>query len=90
MSKRNFQLAVVEYLHLKTPKKFPQVVIDVQSAAQDVHDLKHEPVQLGVILDDCNKAVRDACDMNLYPHSILGVIPKPLDAEMLLDPLIIL
>lgn len=86
MLKRNFQLAVVEYLLLRTLEKLPQVVIDEQGAAQDAHDLEHGSVQLEVMLDNCNKAVRDDCDVDLYPHSILGVAPKPFDAQMLLDP----
>ena len=86
MLKRNFQLAVIEYLLQRTLEKLPQVVIDEQGAAQDAHDLEHGSVQLEVMLDNCNKAVRDDCDVDLYPHSILGVAPKPFDAQMLLDP----
>lgn len=86
MLKRNFQLAVIEYLRLRMLEKLPQVVIDEQGAAQDAHDLEYGSVQLEVVLDDCNKAVRDDCDVNLYPHSILGVAPEPFDAQMLLDP----
>ena len=78
MLKRNFQLAVIEYLLPRTLEKLPQVVIDEQGAAQDAHDLEHGSVQLEVMLDNCNNAVRDDCDVDLYPHSILGVAPKPL------------
>ena len=87
MLKREFQLAVVADFLPGVLEKLPQVVIDEQGAAQDAHDLEHGSVQLEVMLDNCNKAVRDDCDVDLYPHSILGVAPKPFDAQMLLNPL---
>ena len=38
------------------------------------------------MLDNCNEAVCDDGDVNLYPDSILGITPERLDLEMLLDP----
>ena len=39
-----------------------------------------------VVLDNCNEAVCDDGDVNLYPDSIFGITPERLDLEMLLDP----
>ena len=86
MLKRNFQLAVVEYLLLRTLEKLPQVVIDEQGAAQDAHDLEHGSVQMQVVLDDGDEAIRDNGNMDLYSYGILGVAPEPFDTQMLLDP----
>ena len=86
MLKRNFQLAVVEYLLLRTLEKLPQVVIDEQGAAQDAHDLEHGSVQMQVVLNDGDEAIRDNGNMDLYSYGILGVAPEPFDTQMLLDP----
>ncbi len=40
-----------------------------------------------IVLDDGDKAIRDNGNMDLYSYGILGVAPKPFDAQMLLDPL---
>ena len=86
MLKIKFQLSVVAKLLLWALEKVPKVVVDKQGASQDAHDLEHRPVQLEVVFNECDETVRDNGDVDLYPHSILGVTPEPLDAQMLLDP----
>lgn len=87
MLKRKFQLAVVADFLLGVLEKLPQVVVDKQGAAQNAHDLEHGSVQMQVVLDDGDEAIRDNGNMDLYSYGILGVAPKPFDAQMLLDPL---
>ena len=68
-------------------KQFPDVVFDEQGTAEDTHDLDNGPVEFELVLNDTDEAIRDDCDMDLYPHSVLAVSPEGLDTQMLFDPL---
>ena len=74
---------VIGYLQ----EQFPNVVLDQQGTAKYAHDLKDRSAEFEVVLDNGNEAVGDDGHMYLYPDSILGLAPKGLDAEMLLNPL---
>ena len=63
------------------------VVFDQQGTAQYPHDLEDRSAEFEVVFDNGDEAIGDDGHMNLYPDSILGLTPKCLDAEMLLDPL---
>ncbi len=67
-------------------EEFRQVVFDRQGVSENAQYLGHRPAKLEVVLDDCNEAVCDDGDVNLYPDSILGITPERLDLEMLFDP----
>jgi len=81
MLKRKFQLAVVADFLPGVLEKLPQVVVDKRGAAQNAYD----PVQMQVVLDDGDEAVRDNGNTDLFSYGILGVTPKPFAAQMLLD-----
>ena len=68
-------------------KQFPDVVFDKQGTAEDTHDLDNGPVEFELVLNDTDEAIRDDCDMDLYPHCVLAVSPEGLDTQMLFDPL---
>ena len=86
MLKRKFQLAVVADFLPGVLEKLPQVVVDKQGAAQNAYDLDHGSVQMQVVLDDGDEAIRDNGNVDLYSHGVFGVSPEPFDAQMLLDP----
>ena len=86
MLKRKFQLAVVADFLPGVLEKLSQVVVDKQGTAQDAHNLEHGSVQMQVVLDDGDEAICDNGNMDLHSYGILGVAPKPFDAQMLLDP----
>ena len=86
MLKRKFQLTVVADFLPGVLKKLPQVVVDKQGAAQNAYDLDHGSVQMQVVLDDGDEAIRDNGNVDLYSHGVFGVSPEPFDAQMLLDP----
>ena len=82
----NLQLPVIRRVILPLLEEFTQVVLDQQGASKDAHDLEDGPSQLEVMLNDCDEAIGDDCDMDLYAHFILGLSPELFDAEMLFDP----
>jgi len=79
-------LAVISSIICSSSEEFLQVVFDQQGAPEYAQYLCHGPSKLEVMLDDCNEAVCDDGNMNLYPDSILGVTPERLDLEMLFEP----
>jgi hypothetical protein len=79
-------LAVISSIISSSSEEFRQVVFDQQGASEYAQYLSHRPAKLEVVLDNCNEAVCDDGDVNLYPDSILGITPERLDSEMLLDP----
>lgn len=79
-----FQLAVVEYLLLRTLERLPQVVIDEQGAAQNAYDLDHGSVQMQVVLEDfvfrlpflsCDEELADLVDSE-KPRTVFGSVAK--------------
>lgn len=84
--KINLQLSVIRCVLLPLLEELTQVVLDQQGAPKDAHDLEDGPAQLEVVLNDCNEAVGDDCDVDLYAHRILGLSPELFDTEMLFDP----
>ena len=84
----NMKLSVICLLsHLS--ERFEQVLDAVCGECRltkDTHDFKDGSANLEVVLDDCNEAIGDDGDVNLYAYGILGLSPEPLDLEMLLDP----
>ena len=79
-------MAVISSIISSSSEEFRQVVFDQQGASEYAQYLSHRPAKLEVVLDDCNEAVCDDGDVNLYPDSILGITPERFDLEMLLDP----
>ena len=70
-------------------ERFEQVLDAVRGErrlAKNTHNFKDGSSNLEVVLDDCNEAVCDDCNVNLYAHSILGFSPESFDLEMLLNP----
>ena len=61
-------------------------VFGKQRAAKDAHNLHDWSVELVVVLNDSHEAVCDDGHMYLDAYRILGLAPKGLDFEMLLDP----
>ena len=55
--------------------------------AKDTHNLDDRSANFEVVLDDGNEAVGDNGDVDLYSDGILGLSPKFLDLEVLLNPL---
>ena len=85
MLKRRFQLAVVADFLPGVLEKLPQVIIDKQGAAQNAYDLNHGSVQIQVVLDDGDKAIRNNGNMDLYSYGILGFAPEPFNTQTFLD-----
>ena len=79
-------MTVISSIISSSSEEFRQVVFDQQGASEYAQYLSHRPAKLEVVLDDCNEAVCDDGDVNLYPDSILGITPERLDLEMLFDP----
>ena len=79
-------MSVISSIISSFSEEFRQVVFDQQGASEYAQYLSNRPAKLEVVLDDCNEAVRDDGDVNLYPDSILRVTPERFDLEMLLDP----
>lgn len=79
-------MTVISSIISSSSEEFRQVVFDQQGASKYAQYLSHRPAKLEVVLDNCNEAVCDDGDVNLYPDSILGITPERLDLEMLLDP----
>ena len=79
-------MTVISSIISSSSEEFRQVVFDQQGASEYAQYLSHRPAKLEVVLDNCNEAVCDDGDVNLYPDSILGITPERLDLEMLLDP----
>jgi hypothetical protein len=55
--------------------------------AEDLQDLIGASVQMHIVLYDGNKTVGADGGVDLYPDSVLGSAPEPLDFEVLLEPL---
>ena len=79
-------MTVISSTISSSSEEFRQVVFDQQGVSEYAQYLSHRPAKLEGVLDDCNEAVCDDGDVNLYPDSILGITPERLDLEMLLDP----
>lgn len=67
-------------------EQFLNAVFDQQGTAQYPHDLKDGSAEMEVVLDDCDEAISDDGNVNLYPDGIFRHTPEGLDAKMLLDP----
>lgn len=67
-------------------KEFTQFVLDQQGASNDAHNLEDRPSRLVVVINDCDEAVGDDCDMDLYAYRIFRLSPELIDTEMLFDP----
>ena len=83
------ELSVISILCLlfERSEQFLDAVRGECRLAKDTHDFNDWPSNLKVMLDDCNEAISDDCNMYLYAHSILRLTPETLDLKMLLDPL---
>lgn len=57
-----------------------------QHPADNSQDIEGRPLEFAFVLNDGYQAVCDNRNIDLYPHSILGVAPKGRDSEMLLYP----
>ena len=57
-----------------------------QYSAYNPQDVECRPLEFAVVLNDGNQTVCDNRNIDLYPHSILGVAPKGRHAEMLFYP----
>ena len=57
-----------------------------QYPADNPQDVECRPLEFAVVLYDGNQTVCDNRNIDLYPHSILGVTPKGRHAEMLFYP----
>ena len=57
-----------------------------QHSADNSQDIEGCPLEFAVVLNDGYQAVSDSRNIDLYPHSILGVAPEGRDSEMLLYP----
>ena len=79
-------MTVISSIISSSSEEFRQVVFDQQGAPDHAQYLGHRPAKLEVVLDNCNEAVCDDGDVNLYPYGILAVAPESLDAEILLGP----
>lgn len=83
--KIDLQLPFVRRFFLPLLEEFAQAVLDQQGASKDAHDFEDRPAQLEVVLNDCNEAVGDDCDVDLYAHRILGLSPELFDTKVLFD-----
>ena len=79
-------MTVISSIICPSSEEFRQVVFDQQGAPEYAQYLGHRPAKLEVVLDNCNEAVCDDGDVNLYPDSILGITPERLNLEMLFNP----
>lgn len=84
--KINLQLPVIQRCFLPSLEELAQFVLDQQGASKNAHDFEDWPFQLEVVLNDCDEAVSDDCDVNLYAHRIFRLSPELFDTEMLFDP----
>ncbi len=67
-------------------QEFLNRILDQQGVAKDTHDLNDMSIQFEVVFNNCDEAVCDDGDTDLYSNSILGFSPNGFDAEMLLNP----
>lgn len=79
-------MSVISSIISSFSEEFRQVVFDQQGASEYAQYLGHRPAKLVVVLDDCDEAVCDDGDVNLYPDSILGITPERFELEMLVEP----
>ena len=84
--KINLQLPVIQRFFLPSLEELVQLVLDQQGASKNAHDFEDWPFQLEVVLNDCDEAVSDDCDVDLYAHRIFRLSPELFDTEMLFDP----
>ena len=79
-------MSTVAHIILSPAEKFHKVILDQQRTSQYAHNLEDWSSQREVVFDDCDKAICDNSDVDLYSHGILAVSPETFDTEMLLDP----
>lgn len=84
--KINLQLPVIQRFFLPSLEELVQLVLDQQRASKNAHDFEDWPFQLEVVFNDCDEAVSDDCDVDLYAHRIFRLSPELFDTEMLFDP----
>ena len=84
--KINLQLPVIQRFFLPSLEELVQLVLDQQGASKNAHDFEDWPFQLEVVFNDCDEAVSDDCDVDLYAHRIFRLSPELFDTEMLFDP----
>ena len=80
-------MTVISHVIGYPQEQFLNVVLDQQGTAQYPHDLEDGSAEFEVVFDNGDEAIGDDGHMDLYPDGILGLAPKGLDAEMLLNPL---
>lgn len=72
-------MTVISSILCPSSEGFLQVIFDQQGVVEYAPYLSHGSTKKDVVLVDCNEAVRDDGDVNLYPNSILGITPEKLD-----------
>ena len=83
-----FKLPIVWLLLIfRRDEKLLDVILGEQGTTQDAHNLHDRTPKFEVVLDDGNETVGDNGDVDLYSDGILGISPKFLDLEVLLNPL---
>lgn len=70
----------------RTTEEVPDWRFVCQYPANNPQDVECRPLEFAVVLYDGNQTVCDNRNIDLYPHSILGVAPKGCHAEMLFYP----
>lgn len=82
------ELSVIRlFFILEWQKKVAYIIHVERRLAKDSHDFEYGSADFEIMLNDGNEAVGDDGNMNLNTYRILGLSPKSLNLEMLLDPL---
>jgi len=82
------ELSVIRlFFILEWQKKVAYIIHGERRLAKDSHDFEYGSADFEIMLNDGNEAVGDDGNMNLNTYRILGLSPKSLNLEMLLDPL---
>ena len=80
-------MTIIGHIIWSPQKQLQNTVFDKQGLAEDTQHGEYRSANCKVVLDDCDEAVCDDGDVNLYPDSVLCFAPKGVDLKMLLNPL---
>lgn len=61
-------MSTIYHIVLLMSKKFQEVILDQQGAAQYAHNFEDRSAQFEVVLNNGNKTVGDNGDLNLYTN----------------------
>lgn len=79
-------MTIIKHIIGSRQEQLLNTVFDKQGLAKDSQHGEYRPTNRNVVFDDCDEAICDDGDVNLYSDSILRLAPKGVDLKMLLNP----